>query len=150
NIIGDGSSAETLKTLIQKENIENVIMHGRYPYNQMHSVLSQSDALVISLVANSGIELTEPLKLQSYLTVGKPIYGVIEGAGKELIENNRLGICAAPDRVDEIAAKFREMVSFASSNRDKVKNSADQLLKTRFNKQLLVKKLTEYIDKTYK
>jgi glycosyltransferase involved in cell wall biosynthesis len=146
NIVGNGSYAETIKSLIKKENIKNVVMHGSYPYNQMNDILTQSDMLVLPLIPNEGIMKTEPFKIQSYLHSGKPIFGVLGGSGKDIIEENMLGICSNPNNIDDIAEGFRKCIDFAKENSEKVKIASQELMCTRFNKEKIVERFTTTME----
>ena len=139
---GNGSYAENIRSLIESEKIENVLMHGSFPYNQMNDILTQSDMLILPLMPNEGIMKTEPFKIQSYLNSGKPIYGILGGGGKDIIEENNLGICANPNDVDDIAKGFTSCINFAKENSDKVKKASQELMRTRFNKKMIVERFT--------
>lgn len=134
NIVGDGSAMNSLKNLIEKENITNIIIHGKYPSNNMEDIMMQSDALILPLVPNEGIMKTEPFKLQSYLKAAKPILGIIDGAGREIIEENNIGICAKPNDTDDIASKFINMIEYARMNKNNIQYNCEKLRNERFNK----------------
>lgn len=146
NIVGDGSYLSQLKELVAEKQIENVVFHGRRPYEEMNDILTQSDILVLPLMPDEGIMKTEPLKLQSYLYAGKPIIGVLGGSGKEIIEDHNLGMCAQPDNIEDIANVFRQMIDFASTHSSDVKNNALELMKTRFNKEVIVKTFVDNLN----
>ena len=143
NIIGDGSYLTEVKEAAAKAGAKNVVFHGRRPYNEMYDVMMQSHVLLLPLMPNEGIEKTEPLKLQSYLQAGKPIFGILNGAGREIIEENRLGLCAEPTDTASIAEGFKKMVAFADEHVADVQEAAKRLMATRFNKQEIVKRITE-------
>lgn len=146
NIVGDGSYLSQLKELVAEKQIENVVFHGRRPYEEMNDILTQSNVLVLPLMPDEGIMKTEPLKLQSYLYAGKPILGVLGGSGKEIIEDHNLGICAQPDNIEDIANVFKQMIDFASTHSSDVKNNALELMKTRFNKEVIVKTFVDNLN----
>ena len=143
NIIGDGSYLTEVKEAAAKAGAQNVVFHGRRPYNEMYDVMMQSHVLLLPLMPNEGIEKTEPLKLQSYLQAGKPIFGILNGAGREIIEENRLGLCAEPTDVNAIAEGFKQMMAFVGEHGDDVKASAEKLLTGRFNKVDIVNRITD-------
>lgn len=143
NIVGDGSYLAEVKAMAERMGARNVIFHGRRPYPEIHDILMQSDVLVLPLMPNEGIEKTEPYKIQSYLPTGKPIFGVLNGAGRDIIEENKLGLCAEPTDTEAIAEGFREMTTFAQHHGDDVMAAAKKLTTTRFNRQEIVTKITE-------
>jgi glycosyltransferase involved in cell wall biosynthesis len=146
NIVGDGSYLSQLKELVAEKQIENVVFHGRRPYEEMNDILTQSNVLVLPLMPDEGIMKTEPLKLQSYLYAGKPILGVLGGSGKEIIEDHNLGMCAQPDNIEDITNVFKQMIDFASTHSSDVKNNALELMKTRFNKEVIVKTFVDNLN----
>ena len=141
NIVGDGSYLEQLKETVREKDIKNVRFFGRIPYAQVAAVLSQSQVLVLPLVNNEGVMKTEPFKLQSYLNAGRPILGILGGSGKEIIEENSLGLTALPDDIDDIARTFRESVDFYKKQSAQVKERSLQLLQTRFDKTSIIEKI---------
>lgn len=142
NIVGDGSYLAEVKEAAKRVGGANVVFHGRRPYNEMLDILMQSDVLMLPLMPQEGIEKTEPLKLQSYLQAGKPVYGVLNGAGREIIEKHGLGLCAEPTDIEAIAEGFRRMIPFASEHAPEVSAAAQNLMSTRFNKAYIVDRLT--------
>lgn len=142
NIVGDGSYLEQVKYYVEHHNIKNVVFHGRKPYSQMNDILCQSDVLVLPLMPNEGIMKTEPFKIQSYLHAGKPIFGILGGSGKDIIEENQLGIVSIPDDVDDIAKGFCDSIEFAKQYTEEVAARASELMQTRFNKDRIVETIT--------
>ena len=143
NIVGDGSYIQEVKACADRFDRNNIVFHGRRPYNEMHDILQQSQVLVMPLMPQEGIEKTEPLKLQSYLQAGKPVFGVLNGAGRDIIENNGLGLCAEPSDPEAIAEGFRDMIPFADKHSAEVALAAQRLMQTRFNKEAIVQRITD-------
>lgn len=147
NIVGSGSFFNDLKKIIENESIEGVILHGRFPSNQIINILNQSDVLILSLASSRGIEKTEPFKIQSYLSAKKPIFGILAGAGKDIIIENELGLCADPNDLDDICYKFRESITFARKNSSKVLLNSAYLLESRFNRNNIINQILSAIFK---
>ena len=138
NIVGDGSYMDEVKSVAKNAKWNNVVFCGRFPYNEMHDILCQSDVLVLPLMADEGIMTTEPFKIQSYLDAGKPIYGILGGSGRDIIEENKLGLCANPMDIDDIASGFEAMITFAKDNSESVEIASKNLMNTRFNKDEII------------
>ncbi|MCQ2326173.1 MAG: glycosyltransferase family 4 protein [Bacteroidales bacterium] len=145
NIIGNGSSYTELKDYIENNNVQNVKLYKRVPYNQIDDILQHSDVFVLPLIANEEIEKTEPLKLQSYLSVGKPIYGILNGTCRAIIEENHLGLCAEPSNIANIAKGFKDIKTYAEDHTNEVYTSAQNLKRERFNKQKTIEKINRTI-----
>lgn len=153
HIFGDGSYKSNIENLLLTKKTNNIILHGRFPQNEMDDIMNKSDVLILSLINNEGIEKTEPLKLQSYLSSGKPILGVLNGVCKEIIEENRIGITTSPDKIDDIAQGFHSIIEFSKRESENIKARSNQLMDTRFNKEKIIQRinrvmqLTETIEK---
>ena len=138
NIVGDGSYMDEVKRAARSAKWNNVVFYGRRPYNEMHDILCQSDALVLPLIADEGIMKTEPFKIQSYLDAGKPIYGILGGSGKDIIAENGLGLWADPTDIDDIAFGFNAMIGFTKEESASVEVASRNLMNTRFNKDEII------------
>ena len=145
DIVGDGSYMNQLRAVVEENNVTGVVFHGRRPYGEMQDILTQSQVLVLPLIPDEGIMKTEPLKLQSYLHAGRPILGILGGSGKDIIEENGLGVVARPDDVDDIARAFREAVEFYKEHSEEVSARASELMRTRFCKEEIVAMLTDVV-----
>lgn len=147
NIIGDGVKRMELENIVKHENLSNIIFHGAYPYNQMDDILQQSNMLVLPLIADPGIEKTEPFKLQSYLMAGKPILGIVRGSAKEIIEREHLGLCADPSDIQSIANSFNEALHIIEnpSLLKNIQQRAYHLMNTRFNRDQIIQKINSII-----
>lgn len=108
-------------------------------------MLRHSDVFLLPLISNKEIEKTEPLKLQSYLSVGKPIFGVLNGTCKTIIEENKIGLCANPSDIEDIARGFKEIKLFALKNKEEVFNNSQKLKDTRFNKAKIIESINKVI-----
>lgn len=150
NIVGDGSYLPYIKSVVDKLGCANVKFHGRVPYNEISSVLKACDYLVLPLTSNSGIDKTEPFKLQSYLQSRKPILGIIRGAGQEIIEENGLGICCNPENTDDISSGFQQMLKLTSEDKNKISVSAELLMNTRFCKDAIMNTIESLVKRVVK
>lgn len=94
DFVGDGSKREELEALVKENHLEeNVVFHGNQKRADMPSFYKKADVLLITLRGNNAVGDTMPGKLQTYMTVGKPILGAINGAAKEVIEDAQCGSC---------------------------------------------------------
>lgn len=138
DIVGDGTTLDENKKLAKEMKCKNVVFHGRIPYPQVQSVLKKADYLVLPLTSKGGIDKTEPYKIQSYLMSGKPIFGIIKGSGRDIIQENELGYCADPDDVNQIAEGFRKMMTINAEELIRIQTSSIKLMKTRFCRESII------------
>lgn len=114
HIVGGGTDLERLQKM--GEDMENVIFYGRRPIEEMPEFYAKADAMLITLAADPILSLTLPGKVQSYMAVGKPIIGAIDGETKTVIEEAQCGFCGKAEDADELAENIRKFIK--NPNRD--------------------------------
>lgn len=150
NIVGDGSYFPTIKNIVDKSGSKNIVLHGRVPYNEIPDILETCNFLVLPLTHKSGVDKTEPSKLQAYLQSRKPILGIIRGAGQEIIEENGLGVCCNPENIDDIASGFQRMMQLTDADKQSICCAAEQLMNTRFCKESIINTIESLVRKVLK
>ncbi|MDE2313904.1 MAG: glycosyltransferase, partial [Elusimicrobia bacterium] len=112
NIVGDGSALAELKETAARENIPGVVFWGRKKRTEMPGFFRASDAMIVSLQDDPIFAATVPAKFQAYLAFSKPIFAVIKGDVKDMVERHGVGLYAAPESPESIRdgfLKFRKM-----------------------------------------
>ncbi len=61
----------------------------------MAGVYRLADALLLTLRGNNYVGMTMPGKLQTYMSTGKPIFGAINGAANDTINEAMCGACVS-------------------------------------------------------
>jgi glycosyltransferase involved in cell wall biosynthesis len=145
NIIGDGSNLDNLKERVKKDNIKNVFFWGRQSMEDMPSWFKASDVLIISLIDKPIFSLTVPAKFQAYLLSGKPIYCIMKGETKDLILENNIGFSADPNSIKDIKEGFERFLNISEKDIGLFKRNAAMLLESEFNRDKIIKKMTEEI-----
>lgn len=145
NIVGDGSNLENLKKIVSDQKIENVIFWGRKPLNEIPEIMSDSDVLLLSLIDAPIFELTIPSKFQTYLTANKPIFGIIKGNVKKLIEDNNIGHTANPSDIESIIKGFEKFISMSDVNRKQMAINSKILLATEFDRNTIIERITKIV-----
>ena len=77
---------------------------------------------------------------------GKPILGIINGSGRDIIEENKLGYCCNPIDVDDIARGFRLMLTLSEDDRQRIKLSSENLMKTRFCREAIIDRVEKELN----
>ena len=145
NIIGDGSSLETLKNAVKEENIANVHFWGRRPLKEMPRWFEGSDVLIISLIDEPIFSLTIPAKFQAYLASGKPIYCVMKGEVADLVTNNKIGFVAQPNNINDIRSGFEKFLDTPKHELQAFGSNMKTLLSNEFDRNKIIQQMTEEI-----
>lgn len=146
NIVGHGTTFEYNKKIAEELGCKNVVFHGRVAYNEIQSILRKNDYLVLPLTPKAGIDKTEPYKIQSYLMSGNPILGIINGSGRDIIEENKLGYCCNPIDVDDIARGFNLMLTLTEDDKANIRASSEKLMETRFCRESIIERVEKKIQ----
>ena len=113
HIVGNGTDLERLQEM--SNNLENVIFYGRRPLEEMPKFYAMADAMLVTLQADEVLSMTLPGKVQSYMAVGRPIIGAIDGETKKVIEDAKCGYCGRAEDAEVLAENIRSFVK----NQDK-------------------------------
>ena len=97
-IVGDGRMSRWLAEEVSARNLDNVLLLGCHPLEEMPGLFASADALLVSLKTNDVFEKTIPGKVQAYLASGKPILGMINGEAARVIQESGAGFsCPSGD-----------------------------------------------------
>lgn len=146
NIIGDGSHLGFLKNMVACEKIQNVVFHGRIPVTEISDILDQSDVLLISLMPDPVMELTLPLKFQTYLNASKPVYAVMLGEVSRLVSEYQIGEVAHPGNLDEITNGFKKF-GLSPERKEEIKKQCEFLINTVYNRKKIIQYITDIFFK---
>ena len=137
HIVGGGTDLDRIQEL--GKGLENVVFYGRRPLEEMPSFYSRADAMLVTLAADPVLSLTLPGKVQSYMAVGKPIIGVIDGETKEVIEAAHCGFCGKAENVDELVENVKAFIR--SDRRKEMGQNARKYYEENFEEKLFMDKL---------
>lgn len=91
-IIGDGRKKVWIDSFVQENNLgKTVHVLGRWPIETMPAFFSKADVMLVSLKDELIFNLTAPAKIQAYMQSKKPIVGMINGEGANIINDARCG-----------------------------------------------------------
>lgn len=111
HMVGDGSKKNEVEALAERLGVKDkFIFYGNQKRENMPSFYQKADALLLTLRGNNFVGNTMPGKLQVYMTVGKPIFGAINGAASEVITESQCGKCVAAGDYRGLAQMMRDFV----------------------------------------
>lgn len=137
HIVGGGTDLERLQGIAK--DLDNVVFYGRRPLEEMPGFYAKADAMLVTLAADPILSLTLPGKVQSYMAVGKPIIGAIDGETKEVIEEAQCGFCGKADDAVELAENIKRFIQ--SEDRVAMGKNARKYYEENFEEKLFMDKL---------
>ena len=145
NLIGDGNIKVKLQEMINKNKIKNVYLHNRVSQDEMKNVYEQADILILPLKKNSIINKTIPGKLQTYMSIAKPILCFADGISKKIVNEANCGFVCDKDNILKLIEVFK---LFDNSSKQKLtefsKNSL-KYYKLHFRDEIIYKKINALI-----
>ena len=108
HIVGGGTDVQRLQDM--SGDLKNVIFYGRRDVTEMPGFYKMADAMLVTLKADEILSLTLPGKVQSYMAVGKPIIGAINGETKTIIEDAKCCYCGKAEDAEELAENIRKFI----------------------------------------
>lgn len=94
HIVGGGSELSTCQQLAKQLELAGLVrFYGPIPIADTLEFYRRADACLLTLNGDNKIGDTLPGKLQTYMAAGKPVIGAINGAGQQVIEDSKCGLC---------------------------------------------------------
>jgi glycosyltransferase involved in cell wall biosynthesis len=145
-VVGDGRMAAWVRDEIARRGLAaNVLMLGRHAPERMPSFYRCADALLLSLRDEPVFALTVPGKLQSYLAVGVPVLGMLNGDGARIIEEAGAGFtCAAGDSAG-LADAVRRLIALPAEKRARMAEAGRSYAKREFDRDRLISTLEQHM-----
>jgi len=145
-IVGDGRKSEWLHLEVIRRGLQDKVLQlGRFPLERMPSLYAHADALLVSLKRDAVFSMTIPGKVQSYLTVGVPLLGMIDGEGASVIREAQAGLtCAAGDSA-KLAKNVLELANMSSEERIQLGCNGQRYAQMEFGRNQLMDRLEEFL-----
>lgn len=96
-LVGSGSRMAWLLEQQKANQLDNLILPGRFPVNAMPEIFGRADVLLVSLKDEEIFAQTIPSKVQAYLAAGRPIAASLRGEGARVVEESGAGESCLPE-----------------------------------------------------
>ncbi|MDX6182216.1 glycosyltransferase family 4 protein [Flavobacterium sp. Fl-77] len=117
--VGDGRSKQELEDFVMANNLEQTVYFmGRFPIDAMKTFFSRADVLLVSLKDELIFNVTVPAKLQAYLCTQKPILGILNGEGAELIKEANCGFSVNAGNSEGLAKEILKLYDLNEEERN--------------------------------
>ena len=142
HVIGMGPKSDELVKLIKEYKLEDkVIYHGPIPAKKASAYFASADALYVSLKNDGYVGKTIPNKLVMSMAFGKPIIGVLDGDGKDILLSSGGSMVAEPNK-ESIADAINKMASLSIEERKRL----GELNRAYYQNNLSIKRSGELIN----
>ncbi|CRP71286.1 putative glycosyl transferase [Pseudomonas aeruginosa] len=140
-IVGDGRASAWLKAEVAARGLDNVLLLGRHPLEEMPPLFALADALFVSLKTNEVFEKTIPGKVQAYLASGKPVIAMIDGEASRVISEAGAGYACASGDVEALVDIIRRAAALTGEQREGLGRAGREYYECNFSKRTLLSRL---------
>ncbi|HMB17660.1 MAG TPA: glycosyltransferase family 4 protein [Candidatus Paceibacterota bacterium] len=102
-IVGDGPKRKECLELIDKYDLENIIMPGSYPREEMPKFVARADACLATHKKDDLFKDVIPSKIFDYMAGARPVIINSQGEGARIIKEAECGINIKPGSPQEMA-----------------------------------------------
>lgn len=153
-IAGDGRHAAWVKDEVLRRGLaDRFVFLGQLSPDSMSGLFESADALLVSLRSDPIFALTIPGKIQSYLTAGKPVLGMIDGEAARILKESGCGFVAPSSDYQQLAKLVTEISLMSEDQLKEIGMRAQNYARREFSRKLLFDKLElwlkESVDKNY-
>ena len=132
--------------MIFKNNLEkNILLYKNIPINKIRLYLNHADALYLSLKNNKTFSKTIPGKLQTYMSLKKPIIASISGETSSIITTSKSGLVSKAEDHRALANNVMKFLTFSKSQKSKFGKNSFEYVKRNFSKKSILKNLNQEI-----
>lgn len=103
-LVGDGAERARLQALKKEQGVENLMMLGQQPKENMPGLWAMADVAMVLLRKDDLFKTVIPSKIFECMAMEKPIILGVEGESREIIEAANAGIGIEPENAQELSA----------------------------------------------
>lgn len=119
-LVGSGSKLAWLEEQKAQKGLNNLILAGRFPAEEMPQFFSRAAGLLVTLKREDIFAYTIPSKIQAYLAAGRPIIVALDGEGARVVDEAGAGMsCPAEDALG-LAHCIEQLYYMPADERDKL------------------------------
>ncbi len=144
--IGDGRKKRWADQYVADNGLADTVhQYGRFPIETMSSFFEKADVMLLPLRNQLVFNMTLPAKIQAYMAIGKPIMGIINGEGADVIRKSSCGWCVDADDYEGLAQKIKTISSLPREELDKLGSNGYEYYKQNFTKDKCVGRIERII-----
>lgn len=148
-IVGDGRRSIWLSEQVQARGLgDRVFLLGRFPVERMPAFYAYADALLVSLKKDPTFSMTIPGKVQSYLAAGRPVIGMLDGEGADVIKRAGAGLVSPAGNSAALAQSIKQFAETSPEERRQMGKQGQAFAKAEFDRNTLVTRLLNLLEES--
>lgn len=145
-IVGEGMSSKWLKSEVNRLKLTKYfVFEGLNPVERIPYYQVIADAMIVALSKSPLFEYGIPAKVYSYMPSGKPIIGAMDGAGKDLINLSKSGICVESGDYKGLAEAIQSIYYMKPTDRRVMGMNGANYYSQHFDRDVNLDRLIEFV-----
>lgn len=150
-LVGDGRKKQWIEDFVKDNGLEETVhLMGRWPIDTMSSFFAKADVMLVSLADEVAFNLVLPAKVQAYMVNKKPILGMLNGEGQEVIKTAKCGWSVNSDDVEGMAKKLRELSHMTQDELKAIGENGYRFYAENFELNLCMDKVDDSLERIMK
>jgi len=145
-LIGNGSMADAITKSIEDGGLNNVVMTGRVPPEDMALIYASASVLLLTLRDESALSATTPSKLQSYLAAGKPVIASSNGESANVVIKANAGLACQAGDTSALAEAVIKLYEMQPEERVRLGENGREYFKAHYQLKSRVAELVAHLD----
>lgn len=108
-LVGDGAERENLQSLIRQKGLDNILLLGQLPKQDMPKLWSISDVSLVHLRKLDLFLTVIPSKIFESMAMCKPLILGVRGESQEIVEQASAGITIEPENARQLATAVEKL-----------------------------------------
>tara|TARA_B100000900_G_scaffold54981_1_gene40905 strand:- start:1730 stop:2923 length:1194 start_codon:yes stop_codon:yes gene_type:complete len=144
--VGSGRYKKDFIEKLQNKNlIDRVTFLGQVKIDEIPTIVNKGSALFLSLRKDEIFSKTVPAKLQTYMALGKPIIGALNGEGAKIIIESNCGVVEENYDYLELAKKINNFANISDSQLATLGKNGKTFYQKNFNSKLRMQQIQNLI-----
>lgn len=144
--VGSGRyKKDFIEILKIKKLIDRVTFVEQVKIDEIPTIVNKASALFISLKNDEIFSKTVPAKLQTYMALGKPIIGALNGEGAKIIVESNCGVVEENYDYLELAKKINNFANISGSQLAALGKNGKIFYQKNFNSKLRMQQIQNLI-----
>jgi len=145
-LIGDGMQKPMLIEETKKRNLQNVRFNDPVPKTEVFKYILASDFGSSVLKKVDTFKTIYSNKTFDYMACKRPIFMVIDGVSRELVEEAQCGVYVEPENPRDYATKIKQYLNLSEEELEKQGESGYQFAKANFDRDALAEKYLQHLE----
>ena len=145
-LVGSGSMEECISKSVVDGGLDNVVMTGRVPPEDMALIYASASVLLLTLREEPTLSATIPSKLQSYLAAGKPVIASSNGESANVVIKANAGLACQAGDASALAEAVIKLYEMQPEERVRLGENGREYFKAHYQLKSRVTELVAHLE----